>query len=1064
MTSNTCTQNHRFRRFIGVASIFIGMLLLLNWALNQPNITARIIDIINWNSTWTIHANKITLNALRLRVQVSQLSLQHKKKKQTIHIDDAFFHINPLGFFNTKLHVDDAYIKGLRIELPKQIKKEKKEHKKINLAKLILLRHLDVDDFQINGLSLFLGNDKQLISDQISINLYSTILGETHVDATVHGIYLKGKKRNLLSTGSLSINSLTSLSNWDSEFPYINDLSGKMYVSGSTVNGMVVDHIKADLKYVSNTIDLTTLDLMVEKKLLQGHASFNIESHDYDVGLRIPKPLYLPYIGHPSNTIDTAGAIQGSIVLKGQGVMPPQMSGKGKISVSHTFDADPQHPIQFNTELNWTKGIVSIASMDLSVDDHQIFGGGSIDLNKKHMAIFANSKAFPLQAVFNKFNNPHLAKIFGLTDVSANFSGWGKDFRVKVRGKSYNSGWQPIVADEIHADLTVTYDKLTLIGRILSDRHPTGFADLSVLFGKKLKDGTREKTILLNAHLKDHPLHNTLKAFDIHGVANGHIHIHGLQTKFKGRSSVSITDGQVLGFDFKHMSGDIELTREQLSFSHFTTDLFKLKMGSNRVLADITPTGIRFHGDLSSNVFADISYLYDSEKWHIHNVKWMQNEEYVNLSGYVFPKGTIDLQVNGLTDLSLIKPFFEDIRSGTGLVRFDLNVFGNTGNPGLNGYVAFHNNRLVLHAIPFIFENLTGQIDCNGHKLTFNNVLAKSDDGQISLKGWLMHRRLMLYRSDLSIQGTAMHYRSSDRTISLELEGDLNINGQFPRPLIKGDIVIVDGQYKKNFNMIDAIKGEVAPADIESVDDIIFDPQLDVTIKSVNTMEIKNNVGNIWLSININMSGRRLRPVVSGSITTDDGEINYLGLNFDVSRGFIEFRKQHKEPYLEVHADKEVGIYQINLIMHGPLDNLALDLSATSPNGPLAKRDIVSLLIFGSTEEDRQLQNQNGSSFGTSMALTSISGVISQPITRLTHLDVFRLEEGDPSAGSKSRLFLGKDISDRLRLQFMTDLGSEEAVQTVITEYLLTDNLLIRGLRSTDSKHEVSGVLRFRLR
>jgi hypothetical protein len=150
--------------------------------------------------------------------------------------------------------------------------------------------------------------------------------------------------------------------------------------------------------------------------------------------------------------------------------------------------------------------------------------------------------------------------------------------------------------------------------------------------------------------------------------------------------------------------------------------------------------------------------------------------------------------------------------------------------------------------------------------------------------------------------------------------------------------------------------------------------------------------------------------------------------------------------------------------IYGHIDNLALDLNATSPSGPLEKRDVISLLAFGMTETEReQLEASKGGQFGISMAASQLTSIIERPVARYTGLDTFRLEASETEQ-IISRVSIGKQLSDRLEVDFTTDINTTNAVQTVEAEYLFTDNLLLKGSRSTDGRYEINGILRFRFR
>ena len=98
------------------------------------------------------------------------------------------------------------------------------------------------------------------------------------------------------------------------------------------------------------------------------------------------------------------------------------------------------------------------------------------------------------------------------------------------------------------------------------------------------------------------------------------------------------------------------------------------------------------------------------------------------------------------------------------------------------------------------------------------------------------------------------------------------------------------------------------------------------------------------------------------------------------------------------------------------------------------------------------------------MAAQQLTHVVERPVKKWAHLDTFRLEASDPTSTSISRVAVGKKVSDRLEFHFTTDINTKDAEQTFVAEYLFTDNLLVKGSRSTEGRYEMSGVLRFRLR
>src|SRR5262249_10460535 len=78
-----------------------------------------------------------------------------------------------------------------------------------------------------------------------------------------------------------------------------------------------------------------------------------------------------------------------------------------------------------------------------------------------------------------------------------------------------------------------------------------------------------------------------------------------------------------------------------------------------------------------------------------------------------------------------------------------------------------------------------------------------------------------------------------------------------------------------------------------------------------------------------------------------------------------------------------------------------------------------------------------------------ITSAIEQPVARSTGLDVFRLEASE--SGRLSKVALGKNVTDRLTLEFQSDFAPETAQRTLQANYYLTDNILLKGTRIWES-------------
>lgn len=280
---------------------------------------------------------------------------------------------------------------------------------------------------------------------------------------------------------------------------------------------------------------------------------------------------------------------------------------------------------------------------------------------------------------------------------------------------------------------------------------------------------------------------------------------------------------------------------------------------------------------------------------------------------------------------------------------------------------------------------------------------------------------------------------------------------------LTGDVNIIDARYTKDFNVTDSfggIKSSEASRAVEAEAEGWDNVNLGLKIRSAGDILIHNNIGKIWLRSDIILKGTRAAPQMNGAIELVEGKVHYLGMDFDMTKGAIEFRAPYGKPFIEMTAERDISNYTVNVSLRGELDRMQLELNS---NPPLERHDIISLMTVGMTKDEVK-ESKFGSQVGAGVAAQQVSKILARPVTELTHLDIFRIESTSPNEAEVSRLYIGKNFSDRLSLEFITDINTSDARQTVQAEYLLTDWLLLKGSTSSGPTYIVTVALRFRER
>ncbi len=1065
---------HRFRHTIAVISILAGFVSACVWIVNRPEVLAHALSIANARSDWNIRVQRVNWKPLSSSIRMMGMSTVHRPTGKSFRADEVDISYRLLGLLRGRFVIDELVLRGTDIVLPPaQGPRGVKPRRRIDPARFLILKHFELVEGRVEGLDLAFGKDARLSADELRLSLIPSIFGDSRLAIRTDGIKLDKADRQILTAGFISLKTSTRVERWVSAFPYVNSFKGSLGIQDANVEGASFDSIRADVSLEDELLSLEELDITVGGRRLLGTATANLDDQSFDLAIDISKPISLPHIGKPIQTIDTGGELSGRIRLKGKGFVPSRTEGSGQADLTHRFQASPEFPVRVLADVSWRNGVFSLPAAVVAVGDDMVRASGTIDVPGRRMEINGSGERFPVEHLFDKFNNRHLARIFGRSDFTASITGWGKGFKAHVEGVTYDGGWTPIKAQKIITVLDATYDDLVLSGKAIQDDAQVGEADLAVKFGAKMADGKRFKDIDLTASMTDIDLAYPMEAFRLSGKGNGTITIKGPHTNFKGVAKARIDDGKFLGLSFDHASTELDISRMHIDFKDIRLALPKTEVSefSGILQADFSPGRMRLHGTPLEGFDVDAYYDYDPKRWSIRQFSWKDPErpgDMLDVSGTLVSGGPLDLRANGKFDAALLSVVTAYVRDNRGPMELDLSIRGTTADPRFYGKIGFDKASLTLRDPRVEVDSLSGVMRFDGNRVSFEDIVAVIEDGSARLSGYFEHREMRPSSVDLSLEAKAMRYRSREGAFNLELDGNLALKGPFPQPVLSGDVTIVDGRYTKDFTIVDVFTAKERAAkrkkaiSEEGVE--FFDPRLAVRIRSSGDMEIKNNVGEIFLNVNVEIVGSRSKPEVTGSINTSEGYVDYLGLDFDITKGFIEFRGEGDTPYLEVHAQKEVRVYNVTLTLYGPIDNLKMDLSATSPHGPLDKHDVVSLLFFGATDEEREEMQRSSGQFGTSMAAAGVGGVLGGPITRFAHIDTFKLEAADPESTGISRVQVGKEVSDRLTVSFASDIGVDNAVQSFAAEYLITDNVLIKGQRSTDSKYELSGILRFRLR
>ncbi|MDQ3334254.1 MAG: translocation/assembly module TamB [Myxococcota bacterium] len=317
--------------------------------------------------------------------------------------------------------------------------------------------------------------------------------------------------------------------------------------------------------------------------------------------------------------------------------------------------------------------------------------------------------------------------------------------------------------------------------------------------------------------------------------------------------------------------------------------------------------------------------------------------------------------------------------------------------------------------------------------VTLNQIAMKMDgEGELSgIEGRLSVRNGALANLAVSLNADKIPFRipgSLDLVVNAR-NVTIEQTSENATPEVGGTITIVDGTYNRNFALADQIVsiGKVAQPSKPFWEEYpaIGNANLNLDLE-VRRFLVKNNIAEVELGGELAISNTPRDPRLAGRISVRRGRFRIPGTRaaFEQTIGFIDFAQNQRatNPSLDVKSDAQYRDlsgqdHLITLSIRGTLEELQWDLSTSTGYN---KSQTLSLLVLGRNQE--QLRRSLGDqSLGTvdptnpnvstnqSAGVTDqivkdlagdwVSGLLGDSLTRITGLDVLRVEVAFGSIG-----------------------------------------------------------------
>ncbi len=396
-----------------------------------------------------------------------------------------------------------------------------------------------------------------------------------------------------------------------------------------------------------------------------------------------------------------------------------------------------------------------------------------------------------------------------------------------------------------------------------------------------------------------------------------------------------------------------------------------------------------------------------------------------------------DLAVRGSVNLAILQLYNPDLLA-RGNATVQAAVRGSLRDPLVNGRMELKNASLYLADLPNGVDNAEGSIVFDRNRATIEKLTAETGGGKIFFAGFVELRDMLTYRLQAEAQQVRVRYPED---VSTTFNARLALNGTSEASTLSGSITVNRAAFNPRSNLggLMALASKPTPEPV-SPNEYLRGMQFDVRIESGPNFEFQTSLTrDVQAEIDLRLRGSPIRPVLLGSISVNEGEIEVFGNRYTVDRGDIRFLNPVKiEPTFDMDLETKARGIIVNISFSGTLQKLNVNYSS---DPPLQPREIIALLAVGrnpangtsTSPADIDTNSTTGLQAGGGLLGDAISAQLSSSVQRFFGASHVKI---DPTVSytdnlPQARLTLEQQVSKEITLTYVTNLNrtQEQMVQ-----------------------------------
>lgn len=373
--------------------------------------------------------------------------------------------------------------------------------------------------------------------------------------------------------------------------------------------------------------------------------------------------------------------------------------------------------------------------------------------------------------------------------------------------------------------------------------------------------------------------------------------------------------------------------------------------------------------------------------------------------------GTIDLSL-----AHLVSPG----TTSSGQLRFDINSFGSTADPNIQGRINIVDASVTLPNSPVGLENANGVLTLTKDRLNVTSFKGTVGGGSVTAGGGIALRPAI--RFDMALRGEGVRVLVPPG-IRAGVDADLGITGSLQAAVLRGSLDLAQLSFTPDFDvdsLMGSFGGTIAAPPAQGFTNNL---QLDLAVNSSNGINLVTRDVSVQGNANLRVRGTAAEPVVLGRIIVNGGDLIFRANRYVFQAGTIDFvNPMRTQPNVNLSFSTTIQQYDIAIRLQGPVEKMRTSYTS---DPALPPSDIINLIAFGKTSEAAAANPSPTGALGAQSALASaVSGQVASNVARFAGLSQLSI---DPTLGNTGQqpganISVQQRVTGKLFVTFSADV------------------------------------------